>query len=61
MTSISRATIRQHLINQGYSPEQVHAMLVELPQDLDPVRDSAVLEKLGITVDSLLDDRGSGP
>jgi hypothetical protein len=61
MPSISRATIRQHLINQGYSPEQVHVMLLELPEDLDFERDAELLAKIGISAESLLDDRGASP
>lgn len=58
---ISRAAIRQHLINAGYSPEQIHEMLRELPDPVDFEHYAPLLEKLGVTIGSLIDEMGGGP
>jgi len=58
---ISRAIIRQHLINAGYSPEQIHRLMQEIPDPIDLERDGPILERLGITVGSLVEDAGGSP
>jgi hypothetical protein len=61
MTQITRWTIRQHLINQGRAPEEVHKLLVDLPEHLDLQRDAALFEKLGVSIDQLMSERGASP
>jgi len=58
---ISRAIIRQHLIDAGYSPDEIHEKLRELPDPVDFEQHGPLLEKLGITPGSLMDDLDAGP
>lgn len=58
---VSHAQAEQILRRAGYSPEQIEDVLRDLPDPIDPDRDSEVLFKHGITQGGLMDRMGGSP
>jgi hypothetical protein len=58
---ISHAEAEQVLRHAGYSQDRIREMLRDLPDPIDPERDSVALFKLGLSADQLMDRMGGSP
>jgi hypothetical protein len=59
--SISHADATQVLRRAGYSQERIQELLRDLPDPIDPERDSVALVKRGMSAGELMDRMGASP